>query len=134
MRSAHDVQAGRRPAGRIVVAVIFLLLAINALAQVALVPFGRSDDPSLLTLLQLVVGTTALAAAWGSWSGARWSPVAAALYGVVTGAMLASLGWILDMPREAMGGLMVGAAFVVLSSLALAWYLRGSLARRPPAA
>jgi hypothetical protein len=127
MTSSVERPPTRRPVGRIVVAVIFLVLAINALAQVAAVAFGGSNDPSLLTLLQLVVGSIALATAWGSWSGARWSPAAAALYGVVTGAMIASLAWLLHMPREAVGGIVLAGAVVLLFSLALAWYLRRSL-------
>lgn len=124
----------RRHRGRIVVAVLFLLLAINAIAQVALVPLGRSGDPLPLTMLQLLIGVVALAAAWGSWTGARWSPAAAALYGVVTGGMLASLPWLLHMPAEARGGIAAGAASVLLVALALAWYLRRTLvAREMPA-
>lgn len=107
---------------------VFALFAVNALAQVALVPFGRVNDPRPLTMLQLVIGVVALGAAWGSWTGARWSPAAAALYGVVTGGMIASLPWLLSLPAEARGGLAVGGAGVLLFSLALAWYLRRTLA------
>ena len=123
-----EARATRRPRGRIVVAVIFLLLAINALAQVGLVLFGQGSDPSPLTMLQVLVGITALAAAWGSWTGARWSPGAAVLYGVVTGAMLAALPRLLDLPAEARGGIVVGAIGVLAYSLAVAWYLRRTLA------
>lgn len=120
----------RRHRGRTVVAVVFVLLAANALAQVALVPFGGVGDPPSLTALQLLIGIVALAAAWGSWTGARWSPAAAALYGVVTGGMIASLPWLLGLPAEARGGTTAGAAAVLLVALALAWYLRRTLAAR----
>ena len=128
MTTPAEGRPARRPWGRVVVAVIFLLLAINALLQVALVPLGRSGDPRPLTLLQALVGIAGLAAAWGSWTGARWSPAAAALYGVVTAGMLTSLPWLLDLPAEASGGIMVGAVVVLALSLALAWYLRRTLA------
>lgn len=118
----------RRHRGRVVVAGIFVLLAANALAQVALVPFGQVSDPPSLTMLQLLIGVVALAAAWGSWTGARWSPAAAALYGVATGGMLASLPWLLGLPAAARGGILAGAVGVLLVALALAWYLRRTLA------
>lgn len=128
MTPSTEVHATRRPRGRIVVAAIFLLLAINALAQVALVLFGGGSDPTLLTMLQVLVGMTALATAWGSWTGARWSPAAAVLYGVMTSSMLAALPRLLRLPAEARFGIVVGAIGVLAFSLAMAWYLRRTLA------
>ena len=113
--------------GRIVVAIIFLLLALNAWLQVAFVPLGRSDDPTALTLLQALVGATAMLAAVGSWSGARWAPVAALSYGVVTGAMIVLLGPLLDLEPGARNGLWFGALVVLVVGAGLAWYLRRSL-------
>jgi hypothetical protein len=108
----------------VVLAVVFALFALNAWAQVALVPLGRTDDPPALTALQALVGAAGAAAAWGSWVGGRWAPVAAALYGLTTAAMLAALGPLLDLDPEARGGLWGGAAGVLLFGLAAAWYLR----------
>ena len=54
MTAPAEGRPARRPWGRVVVAVIFQLLALNAHAQVALVPLGRSGDPRPLTLLYRV--------------------------------------------------------------------------------
>ena len=117
----------RRSPGRVVVAIIFALLALNAWGQVALVLVGRSDDPTTLTLLQSLVGATAALAAVASWSGARWAPAAALSYGVVTGAMIVLLDPLLDLGPEARSGLWLGALVVLLVSAGLAWYLRRNL-------
>lgn len=120
----------RRPgAGRIALAVFYCLLALNAWAQVALVPLGYTDDPGPLTLLQALVGAAAAAAAWGSWRGRRWGPAAALLHGLVTAGMLLALVPLLDLGPEARGGLWGGAAGVLVSAIAAAWYLRRALRR-----
>lgn len=119
----------RRPGGRIALAVVFALLALNALAQVVLVPLGRSDDPAALTALQALIGAAGAVAAAGSWAGARWSPAAALAYGLLTAGMVLALGPLLELPAEARGGLWVGAAALLLLALWSAWYLRRSVTR-----
>jgi peptidoglycan/LPS O-acetylase OafA/YrhL len=109
----------RRSVGRIIVAVLFALLSLNAFQEVF-----YSDSPPTLRALQALVGATAAATAWGAWTGARWSPVLATLYGLIAGGMVASLGPMLDMPVEERGGLWVGALVILVVSLACAWYLR----------
>lgn len=117
---------GRRPWGRTALAAVFALLALNALAQVALALLGRADDPGPLVLLQTLVGLAAAAAAWGSWTGARWAPLAAAAYGVVVAGMLLALEPLLDLGAESRGGLRLGAASLLGLSLLAAWWLRRS--------
>ena len=119
----------RRSRGRIALAAVFALLALNAWAQVALVPLGRSHDPPALMALQALIGGAGAAAAWGSWTGARWAPAAAVGYGIVTAAMLVALTPILGLEADARGGLWVGAAAVLLFALGSAWYLRRTAAR-----
>lgn len=121
-----------RATGRVVLAVLFALFGLNALAQVVLVLAGRSDDPAALSALQTLVGASGLAAALGSWRGDRWAPLAAVGYGVMTGTMVASLGPLLELDAEARPGLYVGGASVLGFGLFAAWYLRRSLARRVP--
>jgi hypothetical protein len=111
--------ARRPPVGQIIVAVLFALLSLNAFLEVV-----SSDSPPMLRALQALVGATAAATAWGAWTGARWSPVLATLYGLIAGGMVASLGPMLDMPVEERGGLWVGAVVILVVSLACAWYLR----------
>ena len=114
----------RRSRGTVVLAIAFTLFALNALAQVALALVGRSDDPAALSLLQVAIGLTSLAAARGSWTGARWAPVAALIYGLSTATILAALGPLLDLSADARGGLWVGAGGVLAFGLGAAWYLR----------
>jgi hypothetical protein len=114
----------RRTRARAALAVVFAVLALNAWVQVALALLGRSDDPLELRLLQTVVGLAAAAAAWGSWTGARWAPAAALLYGLVTAGMLVALVPLLDLGPDARGGLWTGAAAVLIFGLWAAWYLR----------
>ena len=117
----------RRPRGRIVVAVIFSLFALNAWAQVADNLIFGSSDPATLTLLQALVGSTALLAALGSWWGAPWAPAAALAYGVATAVMLVLLGPLLDLRQEETRGVWMGAMSIALLSVGLAWYLRRSI-------
>lgn len=113
-----------RSRGRILLAVVFTVFGLNAWAQVFNAAIGGSDDPTALIILQTLVGTTGIAAAWGSWRGARWAPVAALMYGVVTAVMLASLGPLLDLAPEEVRGIWVGAAAVLLFGVWAGWYLR----------
>ena len=122
----------RRPTGRVVLAVLFALLALNAWAQVLLVPFGRSGDPLALTVLQALVGTAGAAAAWGSWTGHRAAPALASSYGLVTAGMLVALPPLLALEPEARGGIWVGAAGVLAFAAGAAAYLRRSLRTPPP--
>ena len=115
---------------RVALAVLFALLAVNAWAQVVLVPLGRADDPAALTALQALIGAAGAAAAWGSWAGARWAPAAAVLYGLVTAGMLVALTPLLDLGPDARGGLWMGAAAVLLFGLWAAWYLHRALSAR----
>jgi len=111
--------APRRSVGRIIVAVLFALLAANAFQEVFF-----SDSPPALRALQAVVGALGAATAWGAWTGARWSAALATLYGLVAAGMVVSLGSLLDMPVEERGGLWIGGVVILVFSLACAWYLR----------
>ena len=117
----------RRSRVRTVLAVLFGFFTLNAWVQAALSLFGSSDDPAVLTALQVAIGVAGGFAAAGSWRGARWAPVAALVYGATTGGMLVALPFILRLEPEARGGIWAGAAGVVLVSLAAAWYLRRNL-------
>lgn len=120
----------RPPRGRAVLAVVFWILALNAFAQVLLRLGGGSSDPAPLVGLQVLIGAAATAAGWGSWAARRWAPWAALAHGLVTAGMLLALMPLLDLGREARGGLWTGAAAVLLFDGWAAWYLRR---RRPPA-
>ena len=115
--------------GTRVVAVLFALLALNAVNEVLSMVSGDSDGPLALAALQTLTGLSATATAFGAWVRARWAPVVAVLYGAVAGAMIVALGPLLDMPAEERGGLLIGAGVVLLFSLACAAYLRWALRR-----
>ena len=74
-----------RTRGRIVLTVVFALLALTAWVEVALVSLGVSEDPAALLALESLAGATGTATAWGSWTGARWAPWAALSYGLTAG-------------------------------------------------
>lgn len=114
----------RRTPGHITLAVVFALLALNTWAEVVSILRGRSGGPTALTILQVLVGATCTVTAWGAWIGARWAPVAATVYGLVTAAMLVALGPLLDLGPDASRGLWLGAAVMLMFALASAWYLR----------
>lgn len=108
---------------------LFVLLCLNAWAQVILDLATDRDDPLALLLLQVLVGATAAATAIASWRGLRWGPVAAVAYGLVTAAMILSLSGLLDLPAEANRGLWFGALVVLAIGLGSAGYLRRLLRR-----
>jgi len=121
----NDTSPPRRSIGRILLAVLFALLAVNAFMETS-----SSDGPPMLRALQALVGALAVTTAWGAWSGAPWSYAAATAYGFVTGGMIVALGPMLEMPLEERAGLWVGAAVILVFSLACAWFLR-RMTRRP---
>ena len=113
----------RPPRGHRVVATIFVVLALNAWLQVLFVLLGRSADSTALTAWQVIIGALAAATAWSAWRGLRWAPASAVAYGVVTAAMLVALPSLLDLEREARGGIWTGAAVVLAGAVWVAWYL-----------
>jgi hypothetical protein len=123
-RGRPDVPIGRR-----VLAVVFALLALSAWWQVVSDALDRSNEPMILTTLQLIIAVIGTAAAWGSWIGARWTPAFALLYGVIAGGMVATLGPILNLPAEARRGLWLGGALIFSFGLVTAWWLRRTLVR-----
>ena len=104
---------------RILIAAIFLLLALNAVRE----SFWSAGPPTL-RILQGLMCAIAAATAWGAWSGARWAHASATAYGFVTAGMLVALEPMLGLPADARGGLWTGAGVVLLFSLACAWFLR----------
>lgn len=114
----------RRPAGRIVVALLFVALALSAWQQVFDDVRNAPSEPLAITVMQTLIGALAALTSWGAWIGARWSAWLAAAYGIATAGMLLSLGPLLAMPVDARGGLLFGAAVVLVITLPCAWYLR----------
>ena len=114
----------------ITLCVVFGLLALDAWVQVLLVALGRSDDPPTLTALQVGIGLTAAATAWGSWRRARWAPGAAIAYGAITASMLVALPALLRLPTDARRGIWTGAAAVMLAAWLCAAYFRSDARRQ----
>jgi hypothetical protein len=113
-----------RGVGTVIISSAFVLLAANALVQGIGALVGWRDDPALLITFQLASGASALAAAVGTWRGARWAPYLATAYGAITAVMIASLGPLLALDDAERAGLPAGAAAVLLVALCLAWGIR----------
>jgi len=131
MRQVEGMETSSMPRsrGRVVLAVVFALLTLSAWWEVVNNVMGTNDSPPILSGWQTIVGAMGAGAAWGAWTGARSTPIFAALYGVIAGAMVASLGPILDLPPESRKGLWTGATLVLLFGLWSAWWLRRAIER-----
>jgi len=119
--------------GQLVLATLFGLLALNAAVQVGIHLLGDGSDDAAMAFLQALVALTGAAAMRGSWTGARWAPAAALTYGAVTTGMLLALGPLLDLEPEAVRGIRIGAAAVLLFSVGAASHLRRLRTRREAA-
>ncbi len=117
----------RRP-GMILVALLLLLLAVHAYAQVGRGLLGWNTSPTVLMLWQVEIGTLALGAAIGTWLTRRWAPVVIVLYGASAGMMTVALQPILGLPQDALTGLLLEGGAVLAACLLLAWFVR----RSPP--
>jgi hypothetical protein len=113
----------RRTRVRTVLAVLFGLFTLEAWAEVLLATLGGSDSPRALTALQTAVGVAGVFATRGIWTGARWAPAAAVVYGAITGGMLVALPLILGLGPKPAGDLGWRSRRRALS-LGVAWYLR----------
>ena len=111
----------RRSIADIILTAAFLLISVNAWSQVVLVLLGHARPP-LFTTLQLLVGASASAAAWGSWVGARWASTAALLYGFCAASMLWGLPLVLE-SGPVRPDFSAGAVGVAVFAIASAWYL-----------
>jgi hypothetical protein len=117
-----------RPRGRIALALVFAVLGGGAWVQMFINFF--SSEPRPLVAFHLCLAITGTAAAIGSWTMARWAPIAVLLYGASTVGLLLSLTSILKLDPDAGSGLRTGAAVVFAFSAWAAWYLhRSSRAR-----
>jgi len=112
----------KRSIGDIVLTAVFLLVSVNAWSQVVIVLLGHSSPP-LLTTLQILVGGSASAAAWGSWIGARWAASAALAYGAFSATALWALPLLFASSPGARPDFSAGAVGIALFAVASAWYL-----------
>jgi len=115
----------RRPLGRIVLAIVFALFAATGWYQVFVNLLHHSDPPPL-TAFHLLIAASATATAIGSWSMARWAPIGALLYGILTAGLLLALTPLLHLDPDSAGGLRTGALVVMIFGALTAWYLRRS--------
>lgn len=83
-------------------------------------------DPHALVAEHALVCLTGVAAAYGLWRGARWSPLVLAVNGLAIAVLIVSLGPLLELEPGARNGLWAGAATIVLLFAAAVWYARRS--------
>jgi hypothetical protein len=115
------------------VAVLLTACGLNALVQVPHSIPGWGNDPVLLSTLQALCAAAGLSAGIGAWRGRAWAWIPALLYGATTGAMIASLGPLLDLDAQARAALPMSGVAVFVVAGAMAWYLRRALSRLPTA-
>ncbi len=109
-------------------ALVFAVLGVGAWVRVFINFF--SHETHALGAFHLCLAITGTAAAVGSWTRARWAPIAALLYGATTVGLLLSLTSILKLDPSAGSGVRTGAAIVAAFTLWAAWYLRRSSSAR----
>ena len=117
----------------LVLTAIFGILALTDLVQVLLALLVGSDNPPALIALQFGSGAAAVATCAGSWRRARWTPIAAAAYGVLAAILLLALPGLIALPVDARPGLRAGAAGVLVFALLSAAYFRGDSRQSAPA-
>ena len=123
----------RIPVARVLPAIVFALLAVDAWRQVVTDGLIAVHEPRTLTALKVVVGIAAVAASWGSWTGKRWAPAAALAWGIAVAAMLVSLEWVLGLGVQARRGLWSGAMVLLAFSVVGAWWIRRAVRSAQPA-
>ncbi len=115
-----------------------LLLSTSAFRQ-ALSEFRQTQPGSpLFGALQLVIGTSAVAAAIGLVKRARWAAWFVAVWGVATVALLAVQPLFAPMDADAQRSIWLGAAAVGVAAAGVSWFAcrldRGDAASRASAA
>jgi hypothetical protein len=103
---------------------MFGLLTLAVARDLLAVAVGRDGEPIEVTLLQLLSLPLAGATTLGAWKGKRWAWITALGFGIVTAALLLSLGPLLSLPEEARPGLRMSALAVVAIAALAAWHLR----------
>jgi hypothetical protein len=116
--------------GFVIITVLFAFFALQAWGEVARVVLQRASKPATISLLQLFGGAAAYAAAIGTFRRRPWAWRASIAWGLLTTALLMSLGPLLDLPAEARPGLAISAVSILLLSAGLALYLRSVIKAR----
>ncbi len=119
-----------RRVGLFIVIIAFALLTLNSWGQFVMAALGQMRQPRLLTVLHLVGGAAAYAAAYGTWRRRRWAAWASAAWGVILAVLIFAVGPTSGMPPEERRGLIPGALSVLMIGGGLALYLRNAI--RPP--
>jgi uncharacterized membrane protein YadS len=122
---------------RWIISTMYLLLSLNALIQVAMTLLDMNTDPPALTGLQLLTGSAALIAAGTAWQRSSSAWIWSLVYGATAVLLLGSLGPILDLDRDEVYGIWLGATMLAVVAVGAAWYLRrfaaaGKARRMPP--
>lgn len=124
----------RRPVGHYVVVLALGACAFNALDQgltqtrelVRHIP----TSPVPVIAFQFAVALTSTFAAIGTWRRASWAVRAIVAWGVLGATFVALLQPLLDLPLEALPGLLAGSVMVLAMAAIFAWYVRRDQ-RRP---
>ncbi|MBL0170371.1 MAG: hypothetical protein IPP90_06485 [Gemmatimonadaceae bacterium] len=117
--------------GALILSVAMVLLGGDAFRQ-ALNELRDTEPGSLLFgALQLVIGSSAVAASVGVWKRTRWASWAIGIWGTAAMVLLVSQPWFEPMTSDAQQGIWFGAAVVGGVAAGMAWCAR-RLARSEP--
>lgn len=119
-----------RRLGLFIVILAFALLTLNSWGQFVLAALGQMGQPRLLTILHLLGGAAAYAAAYGTWRRRRWAAWAALSWGVILAVLIVAVGPTTGMPPEERRGLIPGALSVLMIGGGLGLYLRNAIRPR----
>lgn len=130
--SGVAVERATRRIGPRIAAVLLCAFALNALAQGVRWSLGWDTSPLILGIEQWTSGLVALAAAVGAWRHARWAAAATALYGLLVGTLIGTLGPVLDLDADASRSVVYSGLAVAAIVLGIAFYLWRALAPAAP--
>ena len=114
--------------GRVVIVGVFAMSATNAFSEAMneardILRHAPEPMPAVM-LFQFAVALTSTLSALGTWRRTRWATRAIVAWGLVEGTFVALLRPLLDLPKDALPGLVAGAASILVIAGAFVWWVK----------
>lgn len=113
-----------RRIGAFLLSAALMLVALNAFRQVPNEFRDTAPGSLLFGLLQLLIGTSAIAAAVGLMRRTRWASPAVGVWGAAAAALLVAQPVYEPMPRDVEASIWFGAALVGGCAAGVSWFAR----------